>query len=111
MERDRADVHPAPRAELAGDVIDHLLRLKIRVVVRDRRGERIEIELARTERADHEVPVLERLMRRRRLVEPAGGRLEVVHRERPRIKVAVPSDGVGRLEVMMPAESVNATSS
>jgi hypothetical protein len=32
MQRDRADVDAAPRAELAGDVIDHLLRLQIGVV-------------------------------------------------------------------------------
>src|SRR6476660_7990371 len=58
MEGDRAHIHPTPRAELAGDVIDHLLRLQVRMVVRDRHCEWIEVELARTERADHEVPAL-----------------------------------------------------
>src|SRR6266571_2657620 len=48
--RDRTDVDASSRAELAGDVVDHLLRLQIRVVVRDRHGKRIEVELARTER-------------------------------------------------------------
>ena len=62
MQRDGANVDPAPRAELAGHVIDHLLRLQIRMVVRDRYRQRIEVELARTERTDHEVPTLERLV-------------------------------------------------
>src|SRR6266511_729050 len=62
VQRDRADVHSASRAELAGDVIDHLLRLEVRMVVRDRHRERVEVELARTERADHEVAALERLV-------------------------------------------------
>src|SRR3954451_3252461 len=62
MERDRADVDAAARAELAGDVIDHLLGLQIRMVIRNRHCEWIEVELARAERADDEVPSLERLM-------------------------------------------------
>ena len=99
MERDRPDLDAAPRAEVAGDVIDHLLRLQIRVVVRDRHRERVEVELARAERADHEVPARERLVRRRRLVDPAGDRLEVVDRERPREEVAVPADDVERVVV------------
>jgi hypothetical protein len=102
MERDRADVDALPRAELAGDVIDHLLRLQIRVVVRDRHRKRIEVELARAEREDHEVPALKRLVRRRRLVDTAGDRLEVVHRERPRVEVAVPTNDLRRLEVVLP---------
>ncbi len=63
------------------------------MVIRDWYREWVEVELARTERADHEVAPLERLVRRRRLVDPARDRPEVVHRERPRIEVAVPADG------------------
>ena len=99
MEGDRPDLDAAPRAEVAGDVIDHLLRLQIRVVVRDRHRERVEVELARTERADDEVPPRERLVRGRRLVDPAGDRLEVVDRERPREEVAVPAHDVERVVV------------
>src|SRR5207302_10797101 len=80
-------------------VIDQLRRLKIRMVVRDRNGERVEVELARTEGADHEVPTGEGLVRGRRLVDAAGDRLEVVDRERPRIEIAVPADDVERVVV------------
>ena len=68
-------------------------------MVRDRHRERVEVELARAERADHEVLALERLVRGRRLVDAAGDRLEVVDRERPRIEVAVPADDVERVVV------------
>ena len=94
MERHRADLDPAPRAEVPGDVIDHLLRVQVRVVVRDRDRQRVEVELARAERADHEVAALEGLVRRRRHVDAPGDRLEVVDRERPRVDVAVPADDV-----------------
>src|SRR5207249_10615019 len=60
---------------------------------------RVEVELARTELSDDEVPALERLVRGRRLVDPAGDRLEVVDRERPRKEVAVPAHDVERVVV------------
>ena len=63
-------------------------------MVRDRHRLRVEVQLARAERADHEVLALEGLVRGRRLVDPAGDRLEVVDGERPRIEVAVPADHV-----------------
>src|SRR3954469_16696277 len=94
MERDRAHLDALPRAEVAGDVIDHLLGLQVRVVVRDRHRERVEVELARAERADDEVLPLEGLVRGRRLVDSARDRLEVVDRERPWVEVAVPADDV-----------------
>src|SRR4051794_18716938 len=99
MERDRSDLDALARAEVAGDVIDHLLRLQVRVVVRDRHREWVEVELPRAERADHEVPAGEGLVGRRRLVDAAGDRLEVVDRERPRVEVAVPADDVERVVV------------
>src|SRR6478672_4774547 len=99
MQRDRADLDALSRAEVSGDVIDHLLRLKIRVVVRNRHCERVEVELARAEGADHEVRARERLVRGRRLMDASGDRLEVVDRERPRIEIAVPADDVERVIV------------
>src|SRR6201982_3544141 len=72
------DLDALARAEVAGDVIDHLLGLQVRVVVRDRHRERVEVELAGTERADHEVLALEGLVRWGRLVDAAGDRLAVV---------------------------------
>ena len=69
------------------------------MVVRDRHRLRVEVELARAERADHEVPALEGLVRGRRLVDSPRDRLEVVDRERPRVEVAVPADDVERVIV------------
>jgi hypothetical protein len=96
-------VRPAPLASpstyaSSATAPSHLLGLQVRVVVRDRHRQRVEVELARTERADHEVPSLEGLVRGRRLVDAACDRLEVVHRERPRVEEAVPGDGLQRLE-------------
>src|SRR4051794_33196541 len=64
------------------------------MVVRNRHSERVEVELARTERADDEVLARERLVRRRRLMDAAGDRLEVVDRKGPREEIAVPADDV-----------------
>src|SRR5581483_5279368 len=72
---------------------------QIRVVIRDGDRHRVEVELARTEGADDEVPTLEGLVRGRRLVDAAGDRLEVVDRERPWKEVAVPADDVERVVV------------
>src|SRR6185312_7221213 len=80
VQRDRADGDALSRSEVAGDVVDHLLGLEIRVVVRDRHRLRVEVELPRAERADHEVVALEGLVRRRGLVDPARDGLEVVDR-------------------------------
>src|SRR6059058_786976 len=99
MERDRADLDALARSEVAGDAIDHLLRLQVRMVIRDRYRQRVEVELAWTERTDNEVLALEGLVRGRRLVDAAGDRLEVVDRESPRIEVAVPADDVERVVV------------
>jgi hypothetical protein len=64
------------------------------VVVGDGHRLRIEIEVARDERADDEVRALERLMRRRRLMNATCDRLEVMNRERPGVEEAVPPDEV-----------------
>ncbi len=69
------------------------------MVVRNRDRVRVEVELARTERADDEVRPFERLVRGRRHVDAACDRLEVVDRERPRVDVAVPADDVERVVV------------
>ena len=52
-----------------------------------------------TERADHEAVALEGLVHRRRLVDAADDRLEVVDVEDPGIEVAVPADHVERMVV------------
>jgi hypothetical protein len=62
VEGDRPDLDPLSGREVPVDVVDHLLRVQVRVVVRDRNRERVEVELARTEGADDEVVALERLV-------------------------------------------------
>ena len=97
MERERRDPHPAPAHEVAGDVVDDLVGVDVRVVVRRRDRERVVVELARHERADDEVPRRERLVDRRRLVDAPGDRLEVGDVEGVRPEVAVPADDVERV--------------
>ncbi len=99
MQRDRPDVDALARAELPVDVVDDLLGLQVRVVVGEGDRLRVPVQPARAERADHEVRALERLVDRRRLVQPAGLRLEVRDVERVRVHVAVPPDDVERVVV------------
>ena len=60
-------------------------------MVGNRHRERVVVELARAERADHEVRPLERLVDRRWQVQAARARLEVVDVERVGVDVAVPA--------------------
>ena len=88
---------PAAAAEPAADVVQHLVGLHVRVGVRhlDRLG--VRVEHPRGERADDEPGRLERLVDRRRLVDRAGDRLEVVGVERERVDHPVPADHVERV--------------
>ena len=83
MERDAADLDPAPGHEVAADVVHDLFAVDVRVVVRRRDRKRVVIELARHERADDEVRSLEGLVHRRWLVDPPGDRFEIADIERP----------------------------
>ena len=51
-------LHAAAAHEVAGDVVDDLVAVDVRVVVRRRDRQRVVVELARHERADDEVPGL-----------------------------------------------------
>ena len=97
VERERRLLDPATAAEPAADVIEHLVGLHVRVGVGhlDRLG--VRVEHPRRERAEHEPGRVERLLHRRRLVDRAGDRLEVVGVERVRIDHAVPADDVERM--------------
>src|SRR5262245_58029272 len=99
MERDGLQLDPLPRSELTGDVVDHLLGLQVRVMVWQRHGHRVVVQLAGAERADDEAGALEGLVHRRGLVDAPGDRLEVVDVERVRVDVAVPADDVERVVV------------
>ena len=87
----------AAAAKSAAHVIDHLVRLDVGMRVRhlDRFG--VGVEHARGECAQDESSCFKRLVNRRRLVDGAGDRLEVVGVERERIEIAVPADRVERV--------------
>ena len=96
MDGERADVDPAAAHEVAGHVVDDLVTVDVRVVVRGRDGGGgVVVELAGHEAADHVVAGLEREMDRRGLVEVlAGDRLEVGDVEGEGPEVPVPADEV-----------------
>jgi alkylation response protein AidB-like acyl-CoA dehydrogenase len=93
-DRAAADAAALARLVVAGDVEHHLVAVDVRVVVRHRHGERVVVDLARHEVADDEAAALEHLVHRRRLVHPAGDRLEVRDVEGVRVEAAVPADDV-----------------
>src|SRR5262249_11229111 len=68
--------------------------IDVTMVVRRRNGVRVEVIRTRTEGAHDEAIAFERLMHRRRLMDAANDRLEVVDVERPRVEVPVPADAV-----------------
>ena len=79
------------------------------MVVRDPDGIGIEVEQPWHEAAHHEARPRERLVHRRRLVEPPHDRLEVLDREGERVDAAIPPDDVERVagvDVARPARSV-----
>ena len=80
--------------ELVVAVIEHLVGHHVRMIVRRRHRLRVVVVQPRHEGAEHEAVALEGLVHRRRLVQPAGDRLEVVDAEGPGVVVAVPADGV-----------------
>ena len=96
VQRHRSVLDALPAHELRACVVDHLVRHHVRVVVRHGHRVRIEVERPRAERADDEVVALERLVHRRRQVDAADARLEIVDAERPRVVVAVPSHEIER---------------
>ena len=99
VQRDRADVDAGALARLvvAADVEHHLVGVDVRVVVGHRDRLLVVVDLARAEVADHEVGALEDLVHRRRLVDLAGDRHEVLDVERVGVEAAVPADHVERV--------------
>ena len=99
VQGDRADVDARALARLVvtADVEHDLVAVDVGVVVRHRHRQRVVVDLARQEVADHEVVALEDLVHRRRLVDLAGDRHVVVDVERVGVEAAVPADDVERV--------------
>ncbi len=96
----RPDVDAPARLVVALHVVEHLVGVEVRVVVGHRHRFRVEVEHPRAEGADHEVVTLERLVDRRRHVELADDRREVVDVEDVRVVAPVPPDDVARVVVV-----------
>ena len=74
MHADGTGFDSLARLVVALNVIEDLIAIKVRVVVRHRDGVWMEIQEARAEAADDEVVTFERLMNRRRHVQLANDR-------------------------------------
>ena len=97
VHRDGALLDALARLVIALDVVEDLVAVEVRVVVRHRDGVRVEVQEPRAEAADDEVVALERLVDRRRHVQLADDRAEVVDVEAVRVVAAVPAHHVERV--------------
>ena len=96
-DRALADAGALAGLVVAVDVEHDLVGVDVGVVVGHRDRQRVVVDLARHEVADHEVVALEDLVHRRRLVDAAGDRLEVGDVEGVGVEAAVPADDVERV--------------
>ena len=104
-DRTDPDARPGPAHEVTVGVEEHLVGVDVGVVVRHLHGVGTEVVQPGHERADDEAVPGEGLVHRRRLVEGADDRCEVVDAQRPRVDVAVPADDVeGMLAVHVAGE-------
>ena len=74
MHADGTGFDSLARLVVALNVVEDLIAIKVRVVVRNRDGVWMEIQEARAEAADDEVVTFERLMDRRRHMQLANDR-------------------------------------
>ena len=96
-DRCTAEFLPSAEIRIAAHVERHFVRLGVAVHVRHLDRVADDVQLPRRERADDEAVALERLMNRRRLMDRAGERLEILRVERERINDPVPADDVERM--------------
>ena len=94
MDGESRAVNPFPRHEIPFDVIQHLIRINVRVVVRGGNTVRVIVKQAWYERAHNESGTIKRLMNRRRLMDSTGNRFKVLDIESVRPKVTVPTHHV-----------------
>src|SRR5690242_1638721 len=99
VQRNRADLDALAAAEVATDVVDHLIRVNVAVIVGYRHRLGMILQLAWAERAEDELWPLKRLMNRRRLVDTPRNRLEIVDAEGVGIEETIPADDIQRVEV------------
>src|SRR5262245_3173135 len=109
VQSNRSWFNPSTRPEIAAHVKQNLVRLNVIVYPWNPDGLWMRIEHTGRKSADDITTNLECLMNRRRLVNGAGDRLEVLRIKREWIDVAVPADdieGMMRHRYLSPARSV-----
>src|SRR5206468_53410 len=94
MQRDGRRLDPAARSEISAHVKQHFIGFNVVVHPRNLYGLRVRIQQARRERANDVTANLECLMDRRRLVNRASNRLEILRIKREWINVAIPADHI-----------------
>ena len=97
MHADGTGFDSLARLVVALNVIEDLIAIQVRVVVRNRDGVWMEIQEARAEAADDEVVTFERLMNRRRHVQLANDRRKVIHIEAVRVVATIPTNHIKRM--------------
>ena len=94
VQRNRRALDAFAAAEVAVDVVEHLVAIDVAMVIGNGNRERMIIQLARHKRADDEVGPLEGLMHWRRLMDAPGNRLKIGNIEDPGILAAIPANGI-----------------
>ena len=97
MHADGTGFDSLARLVVALNVVEDLIAIKVRVVVRHRDGVWMEIQEARAEAADDEVVTFEGLMNRRRHVQLANDRRKVIHVEAVRVVATIPTNHIKRM--------------
>ena len=100
VQRDGRTLDAFAAAEIAVDIVEHLVAVNVAVIVGYRYRERVIVQLARDKGADDEVRPLEVLVNGRRLVNTPGDWLEVGNIENPGVLAAVPANGVDGVEIV-----------
>src|SRR5947199_7334273 len=100
MQCDRRTFDATTAAEVAIDVVNHLLTVYIAVVIRHRYREWMVVQFAWHKRADDKIRSLERLMHRRRLVYAPRDWLEIGNVEDPGILATIPANRIDGMKII-----------
>src|SRR3989442_6282314 len=99
MERERSYVYASSARKVSAHIVQNLVTVDVAVIVGDRDGLGMIIQLPRHKGEYVESRSFERLMNWWRLMDSAGQGFEVVHIKDPRIKVTVPTDHIERIVI------------
>src|SRR5438105_3304655 len=97
MKCDRTALDAAPRSEISADVKQNFVSFDVVVHPRNLHRFRMRIEHARRECADNVATHFKGLMDRRRLMDRARDRLEILGVKSKRIEIPIPAERVERM--------------